>query len=195
MHSFCHLLFLMGYRTTAVARTLLLICCTLSSSALTSFPANNDGKCHPRIEPDDQLDLYPSPTTINNSPPPSTIIDTAKSLFSPVSTTGFALLREAASNSWTWIKLKTLLLLFKQSQGYPSSAPSLEKQANVPEKASLGADAAAEKVKEAIFKSLDQGTVVIENSARSAAKLVGDVMDNTAKKLQKTLGTQSEAEL
>lgn len=76
---------------------------------------------------------------------------------------------------------------------------SFRRQANDPEEASADADADADaatgKVKEAVLKSLDQGTIVIETSARSAAKLAGDAMDTTAKKLQKTLGKQSEAEL
>lgn len=76
---------------------------------------------------------------------------------------------------------------------------SFRRQANDPEEASTDADAdtdaATGKVKEAVLKSLDQGTIVIETSARSAAKLAGDAMDTTAKKLQKTLGKQSEAEL
>lgn len=76
---------------------------------------------------------------------------------------------------------------------------SFRRQANDPEEADADADAdtdaATGKVKEAVLKSLDQGTIVIETSARSAAKLAGDAMDTTAKKLQKTLGKQSEAEL
>lgn len=76
---------------------------------------------------------------------------------------------------------------------------SFRRQANDPEEASADADADADaatgKVKEAVLKSLDQGTIVIETSARSAAKLAGDAMDTTAKKIQKTLGKQSEAEL
>lgn len=222
----------MGCRNTVVIPILvLLICCTLFF-AIPSFAGNKDGKNRPpktgAVEPDDQQAAESSPTAINDNLPPSTIIDTAKSLFYPLSTTRFAVFQEAASKSWTWIKIKTMML-FKQPQDFPSPAPSLEymfpfnssflsqfshllclmptiictfsfrRQANDPEEASADADAdtdaATGKVKEAVLKSLDQGTIVIENSARSAAKLAGDAMDTTAKKLQKTLGKQSEAEL
>lgn len=119
----------MGCRNTVVIPILLLlICCTLFF-AIPSLAGNKDGKnCLPKtsgVEPDDQQAAESPPTTVNDNLPPSTTIDTAKPLFYPLSTTRFAVLREAASKSWTLIKIKTMML-FKQTQDFSSPVPSLE---------------------------------------------------------------------
>lgn len=119
----------MGCRNNVVIPILLLlICCTLFF-AIPSLAGNKDGKnCPPKtsgVEPDDQQAAESPPTTVNDNLSPSTTIDTAKSLFYPLSTNRVAVLPEAASKSWTWIKIKTMML-FKQTQDFSSPVPSLE---------------------------------------------------------------------
>ncbi|VFQ65557.1 unnamed protein product [Cuscuta campestris] len=84
-----------------------------------------------------------------------------------------------------WLKLSSF---FKQGMGFFFTAPDLDFRGNggVP-KGAEEEGTAGEKVKEAVVKS----KAAMEDSAKSAAKLAGEVVDMAAKNLKMTLSRTS----
>ncbi|XP_051117049.1 uncharacterized protein LOC127241860 isoform X2 [Andrographis paniculata] len=103
--------------------------------------------------------------------------------------------RNLFSNPTTWdLCLIPNFVWTSFKQGWPCFpyCPNLEggrEQGKSGEEEEQEEEGTAEKVKEAVVKSLDESRIMVEDSARSAAEMV----DKTVKKLKKTLsgvGTQ-----
>ncbi|CAA0816135.1 Unknown protein [Striga hermonthica] len=106
------------------------------------------------------------------------IIDAAKRLFS----------LPTSYDCWI-LKLKSLF--FWQAATPHFSPPNSQ----VGGEGWTGEQGTTEKVKEAAVKSLDESKSAVEDSARSAAKLAEAAVEETIKKVKKTLSGKSEAEL
>ncbi|WMV34939.1 hypothetical protein MTR67_028324 [Solanum verrucosum] len=104
------------------------------------------------------------------------IIETVKKMFSfPTS------FPQTSANYWSRFES-----LIKQGKAY-FSPPTLDfRDSQEAHARAEGGAAPGEKVKEAVLKSLDKSKAALEESAKSAAKLAGEAVQKTAKKMKRT---------